>query len=1191
MKLQRESICAYSVWLLFAIFSFGHAYGEVKSIPVIQYFEDPNSPLRPTPPESETIDWWFDIDRGTGTATIVAPPDSPYSFGHPGAGGQLLGSGYSFWTPNLAGIYGEADQFTAIRIPSTITDPEDNAVYTVTAIGSEAFAKSNVAFIHVPSTIMSIGDMAFAGCAGLKGIETVSAYELVPNSVTELGIGVFKDCTSLLRVDIGDGLSIIPAETFDGCTSLTQLKIGMNVRRIECQLPELKRIAFHSSTPPSLLSELNADEVWVPAEHTASYRSAFPSLTVKPFSITVNQPDELKFYKSCFRSVRFNLTTAPMKEADCTDKYFFVYRAVDYGGFGIYKEKVSIALDNDKNDLPYTILFSDPLAGLITSTATYPHSGQGFVYVAFNRTGEFELTIVSNDITRTRYTWKVNVVDGTPVDDLYFTGPTAVRPGETASYTPVFTGKTPSVTDVVWASSDESVFTVDADGTVHGVTPGVAYLTMTSADPACPDASYLRKIYVSDKMTIELTDWQIIPTGSVIAPGKTPEYDDSHSTIFHVNMAEDPVGVITSPGREINPATNLPVTPYNFTFAGLEQIKQGKNKLMYSDAIVQMAVSLTSCPDYWSAYDTPLRIPNYFTDIHDGRVDFIGVGKVGDYAFAGSNVRYCNLYYSDFMGYEITEIGDYAFAGCKEFKGIPEGSVYDVVPDQITKMGRGVFKDCSAMEIMMIGDGVDELPEETFDGCSSLRQVRVGAKVKVIKCDIHATERIAFASESVPLISVGYSVSAPEIWVPASAVAAYKEAWPDANILPYSLTVERGKTGIGSYVGTTRNLIVNQSTAPLSEGCPYIYPYPTAGKTSVVHTTTVAESRRPRYRVDFGLGYIYSVVPTIGQTAVRYNTAVSDVLTFTALDITRAKVSVNYKVKSGVAVSSVSITSSGSDIITRGTTKNFVAKVVGAGNKTPTNSKVFWSTSDPKIATIDQSGVLTAHSKGKVTVTVRTLDPMSDEKSASYVVEVRNPYTGLNLYRLTETGKVPVVNGSELTGDVGDEITLTVKVSPTLSEQAPIEWTLDKDGVCTFDKNSLTIKLEEAGTCELTAKISGENTYSTKDIVRTVKIIVNEPEEPEPPVVDPEEPEEPEPGEPDDPSSAVTKPSGDATKVYTDGDMIVVEGARSGTQVSVYAPDGSRIAIRRADESRMTFAIWRRGIYLVVAGRVYKVAL
>ncbi len=62
--------------------------------------------------------------------------------------------------------------------------------------------------------------------------------------------------------------------------------------------------------------------------------------------------------------------------------------------------------------------------------------------------------------------------------------------------------------------------------------------------------------------------------------------------------------------------------------------------------------------------------------------------RIGNHAFAGSNIRYIS-FYDDFEAQlkrpQIEEIGDYAFLNCKEFRGIFPGSHDRVVPKTVKR--------------------------------------------------------------------------------------------------------------------------------------------------------------------------------------------------------------------------------------------------------------------------------------------------------------------------------------------------------------------------------------------------------------------------------------------------------------------------------------------------------------------------
>ena len=71
----------------------------------------------------------------------------------------------------------------------------------------------------------NIGDMAFANCKNLGGIE-------IPNTVTGIGSGCFQNCSSLAYAIIGSGVKELPEDCFYGCSSLPEIAIPATVESV-----------------------------------------------------------------------------------------------------------------------------------------------------------------------------------------------------------------------------------------------------------------------------------------------------------------------------------------------------------------------------------------------------------------------------------------------------------------------------------------------------------------------------------------------------------------------------------------------------------------------------------------------------------------------------------------------------------------------------------------------------------------------------------------------------------------------------------------------------------------------------------------------------------------------------------------------------------------------------------------------
>ena len=195
---------------------------------------------------------------------------------------QVNGIWYDFYESNKTATvtfrgyhFSDYDEYSgSVVIPSVVT--YNGITYTVTSIGGGAFMNcSNLISVTIPNSITSIEGGAFRYCNGLKSIT-------IPNSVTVIGeaaflycesltsvtiysdaivnksyendfnmeyifgvqvteyiidyvksIGnVFRDCSGITSVSIGDNVMSIGKEAFSGCISMSSVGIGHSVTSI-----------------------------------------------------------------------------------------------------------------------------------------------------------------------------------------------------------------------------------------------------------------------------------------------------------------------------------------------------------------------------------------------------------------------------------------------------------------------------------------------------------------------------------------------------------------------------------------------------------------------------------------------------------------------------------------------------------------------------------------------------------------------------------------------------------------------------------------------------------------------------------------------------------------------------------------------------------------------------------------------
>ncbi len=98
--------------------------------------------------------------------------------------------------------------------------------------------------IVLPQTLTSIGEMAFYRCKSLGGI-------VIPAGVQSMGGSVFAYCDSLVSVRIEAPLTVLPYWTFYGCDALKELTLPDTVAEVEndalAQCPQLYYVDYGGS--------------------------------------------------------------------------------------------------------------------------------------------------------------------------------------------------------------------------------------------------------------------------------------------------------------------------------------------------------------------------------------------------------------------------------------------------------------------------------------------------------------------------------------------------------------------------------------------------------------------------------------------------------------------------------------------------------------------------------------------------------------------------------------------------------------------------------------------------------------------------------------------------------------------------------------------------------------------------------
>ena len=187
--------------------------------------------------------------------------------------------------PNLASIivqpgnirYDSRDNCNAIIETSTNTliagCKNTTITNSVTEIGDYAFKQcSSLISIEIPNSVTSIGSFAFSSCSSLTSIE-------IPNSVTSIGYNAFSGCSSLDTIIINSN-STCSSFWSSYLTRPRVLIIGEPITFIEedafCYANSIDTMIFRSEIPPTINGNnaLTGNVLLVPCSAIDTYKNS-----------------------------------------------------------------------------------------------------------------------------------------------------------------------------------------------------------------------------------------------------------------------------------------------------------------------------------------------------------------------------------------------------------------------------------------------------------------------------------------------------------------------------------------------------------------------------------------------------------------------------------------------------------------------------------------------------------------------------------------------------------------------------------------------------------------------------------------------------------------------------------------------------------------------------------------------------
>ncbi len=183
----------------------------------------------------------------------------------------------------------------------------------------------------------------------------------------------------------------------------------------------------------------------------------------------------------------------------------------------------------------------------------------------------------------------------------------------------------------------------------------------------------------------------------------------------------------------------------SYAFAGCSSLKE----ISLPDSVTSVGISaFDSCPALVRAHlsDQITEIPESafwgdaaLTEVTGGA----GVVKIGNYAFEGGLTRLTSLPDVDMS--KVVSIGRAAFSGCSALRF--DGGTLNLASVRSIGSG-GAFQGCSAVQKLIIGEGLKKVPASAFRNCGGLQSVQLPNSLTEIGS-------YAFSGTDAPVITVG----------------------------------------------------------------------------------------------------------------------------------------------------------------------------------------------------------------------------------------------------------------------------------------------------------------------------------------------------------------------------------------------------------------------------------------------------